>query len=166
MTKYLTVWSSNILKLEKVSKLMSNNIDASVWQNLVDNAKQAYQQAYAPYSEFRVGAAALTTDTKIVQGCNVENASYGLTVCAERNCIAQGVIHNPSNKTVEFTALVVYTEQEILTPPCGACRQVIAEFFPQDALIMAANHLNQQQHWTVAELLPDAFTPYNLINKT
>jgi len=145
---------------------MSENINSDVWQTLTEKAKEAYEQAYAPYSHFKVGAAALTTDTKIVQGCNVENASYGLTVCAERNCIAQGVIHNQTNKTVEFTALVVYTEQEILTPPCGACRQVIAEFFPQNALIMAANHLNHQQHWTVQELLPDAFTPYNLINKT
>jgi cytidine deaminase len=145
---------------------MSKDIDSTVWQTLTEKATKAYQQAYAPYSHFKVGAAALTTDNEIVQGCNVENASYGLTVCAERNCIAQGVINNQNNKTVEFTALVVYTEQEILTPPCGACRQVIAEFFPQDALVMAANHLNQQQHWTVQELLPDAFTPYNLINKT
>lgn len=146
--------------------MRKTTIEPNTWSVLIEQAQNVFQKAYAPYSDFRVGAAALTTGNKIVQGCNVENASYGLTVCAERNCIAQGVIHNQGDKTVEFTALVVYTEQEILTPPCGACRQVIAEFFPQDALIMAANHLNQQQQWTVAELLPNAFTPYNLINKT
>ena len=149
-----------------MSKLASENIDLSTWLALAEKAKNAYQKAYAPYSNFHVGAAALTSSNKIVQGCNVENASYGLTTCAERNCIAQGVIGNESANTVEFKALVVYTEQEKLTPPCGACRQVISEFFPRDARVMAVNHLNDQQHWTVEQLLPDAFTPYDLINKT
>ncbi|GAA6172748.1 cytidine deaminase [Colwellia sp. KU-HH00111] len=145
---------------------MNKAIDANTWQMLTKNAQQAYQQAYAPYSQFQVGSAALTTANKVVQGCNVENASYGLTVCAERNCIAQGVITNEGDSTVEFAAMVIYTEQEKLTPPCGACRQVISEFFPQNAQIMAVNHLNEQQQWTVAQILPDAFTPYDLINKT
>lgn len=127
---------------------------------LIVNAKQAYINAYAPYSNFHVGAAALTQNNKIVCGCNVENASYGLTVCAERNCIAQAVI---SGETA-FKALVIYTEQEKLVPPCGACRQVIAEFFEQDAQITAINHLGEQMHWTVAQLLPDAFTP-KFLNK-
>lgn len=145
---------------------MNKAIDANTWQMLTKNAQQAYQQAYAPYSQFQVGSAALTTANKVVQGCNVENASYGLTVCAERNCIAQGVITNEGDSMVEFAAMVIYTEQEKLTPPCGACRQVISEFFPQNAQIMAVNHLNEQQQWTVAQILPDAFTPYDLINKT
>jgi cytidine deaminase len=136
------------------------------WKELSDKAKHAYQKAYSPYSDFSVGAAALTTTGTIVQGCNVENASYGLTVCAERNCIAQGVIQNESAETIEFTALVIYTEQEKLTPPCGACRQVISEFFPKEAQIMAVNNLNKQKTWSVEQLLPDAFTPYDLINKT
>jgi len=143
-----------------------NIIDSGNWFELINKAKCAYQKAYAPYSNFKVGAAALTSANKIVQGCNVENASYGLTVCAERNCIAQGVIGNETASTVEFTAMVIYTEQEKLTPPCGACRQTIVEFFPQNAQIMAVNHLNEQQQWTVAQILPDAFTPYDLINKT
>ncbi|MBL4940703.1 MAG: cytidine deaminase [Colwellia sp.] len=147
---------------------MSQNIKISEnqWSELSTAAKSAFNKAYAPYSNFNVGAAALTSANKIVQGCNVENASYGLTVCAERHCIAQGVINNDSTSTVEFTALVIYTEQEKLTPPCGACRQVIAEFFTKNGQIMAVNHLEQQQKWTVAQLLPDAFTPYDLINKT
>ncbi|MGB1199193.1 MAG: cytidine deaminase [Thalassotalea sp.] len=127
---------------------------------LIISAKNAFNNAYAPYSNFHVGAAALTEKNTIVSGCNVENASYGLTVCAERNCIAQAVI---AGETL-FKTLVIYTEQEKLVPPCGACRQVIAEFFNQDAVISAINHLGQQQHWTVAELLPDAFTP-KFLNK-
>jgi len=151
---------------ELMNKSKIKSVDAKVWVKLTKKARLAYQKAYAPYSHFHVGAAALTSANKIVQGCNVENASYGLTVCAERNCIAQGVIDNEADDTVKFSALVIYTEQEKLTPPCGACRQVISEFFPKEAQVMAINHLNEQKHWTVAQLLPDAFTPYDLINKT
>ncbi|XQW83404.1 cytidine deaminase [Thalassotalea piscium] len=127
---------------------------------LIKNAKLAYKNAYAPYSNFHVGAAALTQTDTIVRGCNVENASYGLTVCAERNCIAQAVIAGETT----FKTLVIYTEEENLVPPCGACRQVIAEFFEQDAIITAINHLGVQKDWTVEELLPDAFTP-KFLNK-
>lgn len=146
----------------------SNNLEITVkqWAELSTAAEIAFNKAYAPYSKFKVGAAAITTDNKIVQGCNVENASYGLTICAERNCIAHGVISNQSNKKVIFNALVVYTAQEKLTPPCGACRQVISEFFSKGALVMAVNHLNERQKWTVEQLLPDAFTPSDLIDKT
>jgi cytidine deaminase len=126
---------------------------------LKKQAKIAYENAYAPYSNFHVGAAALTSKDNIVSGCNVENASYGLTVCAERNCIAQAVI----NAEQSFKTLVIYTEQEKLTPPCGACRQVIVEFFEPQAIIMAVNHLDQSKSWTVEELLPSAFTPKDLI---
>lgn len=122
-------------------------------------AKSAYNNAYAPYSNFYVGAAALTKAGNIVSGCNVENASYGLTVCAERNCIAQAII----NGEQEFQSLVIYTEQEKLTPPCGACRQVIAEFLEQSAVVTAVNHLDQETSWTVKQLLPDAFTPKYLL---
>lgn len=149
-----------------MNKTIYQTIEANTWLKLAENAKHAFKKAYAPYSNFYVGAAALTMSGKIVQGCNVENASYGLTVCAERNCIAQGVIGNDTANRVEFSALVIYTEQEKLTPPCGACRQVISEFFPKEAQVRAVNHLNQQQQWTVGQLLPDAFTPYDLINKT
>ena len=92
---------------------------------------------------------------KFTLGVIVENASYGLTVCAERNCLSFAI--NQASSTI--TALLVYTNQEKLTPPCGACRQVIAEFLSQDALVASANHLDHLKVWTVAELLPDAFTP-------
>lgn len=129
-------------------------------EELIAAAKDAYNKAYAPYSNFHVGAAAITINDNIVQGCNVENASYGLTVCAERNCISNAVI----NGEQEFKVIVIYTEQEQLTPPCGACRQVISEFFNSDAPVVAVNHKNKQKVWTVSELLPDAFTPKQLLD--
>ena len=131
------------------------------WLTLTSSAKEGAEKAYAPYSKFYVGAAAYTAQGHIVQGCNVENASYGLTTCAERNCIAQAIIHGEK----ALTAMVIYTEQEKLTPPCGACRQVIAEFFEPLANIRAANHLGDKKQWTVAELLPDAFSPKDLLDK-
>lgn len=139
-----------------MQKIEDNKITA-----LVEAAKNGFAKAYAPYSNFRVGAAALTASGNIVRGCNVENASYGLTVCAERNCLAQGVIAGEQ----EFSAIVIYTNQDKLTPPCGACRQVIAEFLSPDALVKAVNHNNDTKEWTVSELLPDAFTPKDLLEQ-
>lgn len=129
------------------------------WHQLKQSAKLGFDRAYAPYSQFQVGAAALDNQGKVFFGCNVENASYGLTVCAERNCIAQAVI----NGSQTLNQLVVYTEQEKLTPPCGACRQVIAEFMAPESEIKAMNHLGNEKTWTVAQLLPDAFTPKDLL---
>ncbi len=125
---------------------------------LFHHAKLAFSNAYAPYSEFHVGAAALTASGDIVKGCNVENASYGLTICAERNCISAAIVDGKQS----FQTMVIYTEQEKLTPPCGACRQVIAEFFDFDSSITSVNHLGQNKTWLVSELLPDAFTPKDL----
>jgi len=139
---------------------MSKNI-IEIPEKLKAAAKEAFNKAYAPYSNFHVGASALTTLGTIVQGCNVENASYGLTVCAERNCISQAVIKGEQS----FDMIVIYTEQDKLTPPCGACRQVIAEFFEQSAPVIAVNHKNEQQVWSVEQLLPDAFTPKDLLDK-
>lgn len=132
------------------------------WAVLQQAAQQAAAQAYAPYSKFPVGVAVLADSGKIYSGCNVENASYGGTVCAERNAIAAAVVAGER----KFTALLVYTPQTKLTPPCGICRQVIAEFFTPDAPIASCNHLQQQQNWTLGELLPAAFTPTYLANST
>ena len=136
-----------------------SNIKNNEFLALQEAAKDAFNKAYAPYSNFHVGAAALTASGKIVKGCNVENASYGLTVCAERNCLAQGVISGEK----KFSTIVIYTNQEKLTPPCGACRQVIVEFLSPEASVIAVNHNNEQKQWTVNELLPDAFTPKDLL---
>jgi len=134
-------------------------IKIEILDEVIAAAKAAYHLAYAPYSNFHVGAAALTSNGNIIKGCNVENASYGLTVCAERNCISNSVI----NGEQEFEVIVVYTEQDKLTPPCGACRQVIAEFFEQSAPVLSVNHKNERKIWTVEQLLPSAFTPKDLL---
>ena len=125
---------------------------------LYQAAKEAFNSAYAPYSKFQVGAALLTESGDIIKGCNVENASYGLTVCAERNCISNAVINGQQH----FSTIVIYTEQDKLTPPCGACRQVIAEFFKPDALIVSTNHKKAHKTWQLQDVLPDAFTPKDL----
>ncbi|MCC5826263.1 cytidine deaminase [Alkalimonas sp.] len=129
---------------------------------LYQAAKAAAAQAYAPYSHFPVGVAVRALDGSIFTGCNVENASYGATVCAERNAIAAGVVAGKR----QFDALMVYTPQQQLTPPCGLCRQVIAEFFLPETIIYSSNHQAQLQGWTLQQLLPDAFTPLYLANST
>jgi cytidine deaminase len=144
---------------EARNKATSHTIN---WQNLYKKAQQVSEHAYAPYSHFKVGAALLSEQGQVFTGCNVENASYGLTVCAERNCIATAVAQG----TTQVSALVVYTAQQQLTSPCGACRQVIAEFMSPDAIVSLVNHLGNTQQWRVAELLPAAFTPQNLKNST
>ena len=132
------------------------------WAELARAAKAASEQAYAPYSKFPVGVAVQAKSGKIYSGCNVENASYGGTTCAERNAIAAAVVAGER----QFAALVVYTPQDKLTPPCGICRQVIAEFFTPDSPVASCNHLGALQSWTLAELLPDAFTPTYLAAST
>lgn len=134
---------------------MNSSID---WALLQQQARAAAEQAYAPYSHFPVGVAVLAASGQIYTGCNVENASYGGTTCAERNAIAAAVVAGER----QFSALLVYTPQEKLTPPCGICRQVIAEFFTPQSPIASANHLDQLQQWSLGELLPSAFTPLYL----
>lgn len=138
---------------------MNPSID---WALLQQQACIASEQAYAPYSHFPVGVAILAQSGRIYTGCNVENASYGGTTCAERNAIAAAVVAGER----QFLALVVYTPQEKLTPPCGICRQVIAEFFTPQSPIASCNHLQQMQQWTLGELLPSAFTPTYLAQST
>jgi cytidine deaminase len=130
-------------------------------QALMLAAKDAADHAYAPYSNFRVGAALECKDGYVVAGCNVENASYGLTICAERNAIAAAVATGHQ----EFNTIVVYTPLKKLVAPCGACRQVIAEFMHPDGEIVLANDVGDSQCWTVSELLPAAFTPAALKEK-
>lgn len=120
-------------------------------------AQAVRERAYAPYSDYQVGAAVLGASGKIYTGCNVENASYGLTVCAERNAIFKAV----SEGEHEFDAIAVVTTNG--GSPCGACRQVIFEFMSPSAPVIVANaNLDNVGEYTVGELLPDGFTPRKL----
>jgi cytidine deaminase len=114
-------------------------------------ARKALEQAYAPYSKFRVGAAIETVDGRRFFGCNVENASYGLTVCAERNAVAAAVAEGARH----FTRVLIVSEQDPPAPPCGACRQVLIEFGSE--LEVTAMGRTETRRWTLGELLPEAF---------
>jgi cytidine deaminase len=130
-------------------------LNEEIAQDLIDQAIAARRRAYVPYSSFPVGAALLTRSGKIYTGCNVENASYGLTVCAERVAILKAV----SEGETEFEALAVATN--IAGSPCGACRQVMAEFAP-DMPVLIADLSGRAAETNVADLLPLAFTPQHL----
>jgi cytidine deaminase len=127
----------------------------AIAQDLVRQAIEARRRAYVPYSSFPVGASLLTRSGKIFTGCNIENASYGLTVCAERVAILKAV----SEGETEFEALAVATN--IGGSPCGACRQVMAEF-ALDMPVLIADLNGQITPLSVADLLPLAFTPQHL----
>ena len=114
-------------------------------------AKEAAKLAYAPYSKFRVGAALLGADGKIYTGCNVENRSFGLTVCAERTAVTKAV----SQGCRVFTALAISTiDSDVPVGPCGACRQVLSEFMPADAPVRFGGRTSEQINTTIAELIP------------
>lgn len=125
---------------------------AEVKQEMICRAQGAYHQAYAPYSHYPVGAAALFASGKIFSGCNVENASYGLTVCAERNAIVQAVAHGELR--LKGIAIAVPTEE--FPSPCGACRQVIREF-AVDCPVILINGSGEIRETSLKTLLPDAF---------
>jgi cytidine deaminase len=134
-------------------------IDEPARADLIAAARQAAGQAYCPYSRFRVGAAVLTDRGEIFSGCNVENASYGLTICAERNAIFQAVAR--SQAPVVIRAVVVFTPTDLPTAPCGACRQVINEFGPEVRVLSVCDGEAVIEN-LLSELLPGAFGPANL----
>jgi cytidine deaminase len=125
-------------------------------ENLVDAARDVQQRAYAPYSGFRVGAALEAESGEVFTGCNVENASYGLTICAERAAIVQGVAAGATR----FRRLVVVSDTDPPVAPCGACRQVLAEF-GLDLAVEAVGPAGRR-HWRLEDLLPDAFVKESL----
>ena len=122
---------------------------------LVALAAEARKAAYVPYSHFPVGAALLGADGTVYTGCNVENASYGLTICAERNAVAHAVAEGARR----FDAIAVVTENGVT--PCGMCRQMLAEFGPTMTVIVA-DAAGHRRIYNLADLLPAAFTPAQL----
>ena len=127
------------------------------WRALLTRADAAMEHAYAPYSGFRVGAALLTSNGMVVEGCNVENASYPAGSCAERVAVGAAVARGLR----EFEALAIVTEADVPTPPCGICRQVLLEFAP--ALpVLSVTRGGAEARWDMSELLPHAFTPTSL----
>lgn len=127
-------------------------IDGLTKERLLKAAQAVLEQAYAPYSQIRVGAAVLADSGQIYAGSNIENSSYSLTVCAERNAIFHALAHGEKH----FLALAVVTDSDQVKSPCGACRQVLAEFAPQLPVIFVNPQVTV--FFNVAELLPQAFS--------
>ena len=128
-------------------------------QQLIETAKSARLQSIAPFSNFLVGAAVKTDEGKVYTGCNVESASYGLTVCAERVAIWKAL----SEGERQFVELAIVADTESLTPPCGTCRQIIWEF-AKNATIVLGNLQGDTQVVSIRELLPRAFDARFLSN--
>ena len=126
-------------------------------EELIRVASLARQRAHAPYSKYKVGAAIRTKRNKVHSGANVENASYGLTVCAERTAAFAAV----NAGDTAFDAIAIVIDDERLPTPCGACRQVLAEFAPGMRVILATTS-GKRKVTTLGELLPDPFLPDNL----
>jgi cytidine deaminase len=130
-----------------------NSADLLTDDELIGRAKEARQSAHAPYSKFEVGAALLTTDGRVFTGCNIENSTYGLTMCAERVAIFKAV----SEGAREFLKMAVVADHENLTPPCGCCRQMIWEFSADETEVILANLSGDVQKFEIKELFPKAF---------
>ncbi len=127
---------------------MSENI-----KKLLDAAQKAKENAYAPYSHFHVGAALITPGGNIYSGCNVENTSYGLTICAERNAIFKMAAEGER----QISEILVIGDTEEFLPPCGACRQVIAEFSKKETAVYMCNKNGDIKKSTVDEIIPYTF---------
>ena len=122
------------------------------YKKLLENAKTASEKAYAPYSNFKVGACLVTEDGTEFCGCNFENSSYGLTICAERNAVGSAIVEGHA----KIKAIAIYSPNQDDCTPCGACRQVLAEF--QSGEIEVITELNNElKIYKLSELLPNGF---------
>jgi cytidine deaminase len=144
------------LTIEFMGNTMATVTDSTL-EKMVLRAKEISKRAYCPYSKFPVGAVVLANTGDLFEGCNVENASYGLTICAERNAI----FHMAAMGQLKIAAVVIYTPTPKPSAPCGACRQVINEFGP-DAVVMSVCDASDVLKKSLSVLLPDAFGPGNL----
>ena len=129
-------------------------------EELVKKAQEARKLSYSPYSHFAVGAALLCKDGSVYCGANVENSSYPLCMCAERNALYHAYMNGKSKK--DFVAMALSAGSEEPCSPCGACRQVLSELFPMNAPIYMSNLKGQIQETTIKELLPYAFSADDL----
>ncbi len=129
-------------------------------EELVCKAIEARDLSYSPYSKFAVGAAILTSDGEVYLGTNIENASYGLAMCAERNALYNAYCHGVAQEDIE--ALTIVADTKLPVSPCGACRQVISELFPSDKPIFLANLKGDIKETSVEELLPYSFDSEDL----
>lgn len=127
---------------------------------LIDKALEARENAYTPYSKFKVGAAILLKDNTYILGCNVENASYGLSNCAERTAMFKMISEGYRREDVVAMAIVGQSERPI--SPCGACRQVMTELLPEDCPVILANLNKDYREYKVCELLPYSFNEEDL----
>ncbi|HEX3741208.1 MAG TPA: cytidine deaminase [Terriglobales bacterium] len=132
---------------------MTRTLSSEQRDKLVKTARAAMQHAHAPYSHFKVGAALFNAKGEVFSGCNVENASYGLTNCAERTAIFTAVAQ--SEPGLEIAAIAVVNDQDVPCSPCGACRQVIYEFGPDAIVIFQSANGWKESH--ITELLPEGF---------
>lgn len=135
---------------------MSTEIDDAVWESLREAATAAMGKSYSPYSKFPVGAAALLEDGRVISGCNVENASYGLTLCAE--CTLVGALQMGGGGRIR--AFYCVDGAGAVLMPCGRCRQLLYEFRSPQMVLMTSHGIK-----TMDEVLPDAFGPENLENQ-
>lgn len=130
------------------------------YEELIEEAFEAMKNAYAPYSKYHVGAALLTKDGKVILGANIENASFGLTNCAERSAIFAA--YSQGYRKVDIEALAIVSDGKRLAAPCGACRQVLAELLQSDTPILLSNRKEELQT-TIAQLLPMSFTSEDVL---
>ena len=128
-------------------------------KELYEQARLSREKAYSPYSGHKVGAAILTTDGKIYGGCNVENSSYGGTICAERTAIFKAISENGG---IRIQEVVVVTDASPPWPPCGMCRQIVSEFSTPQTMVHAINLKGETLSWEFNKLMPEAFMPGHL----
>ena len=137
---------------------ISKKITGKEKENLVAQATKASEKAYAPYSNFRVGAAILTAKGNVFLGCNVENVSYGLTICAERNAVCSAVLNEGPEMKIKAIAVIV--NHQASAPLCGGCRQVVSEFSMDEGInqtVVIFKNGEQLTTKTISEILPNSF---------
>lgn len=125
------------------------------WERMFSEAKRSQRRAYAPYSTFSVGAAVLTDDNRVIAGCNIENSSYGLSICAERCAVAQAIA--TGSKRIRAIAIVANVRQPC--PPCGLCRQMLSEFADATLPIKSQDKSGRESTHTLEQLFPVPFGP-------